>query len=159
MRLKCFAIPALTPDEAADEVSRFLASHRILTIDRKLVDDGPASYWAICVTYQQASEPSPAKYSKTDYRDLLSEEDFAIYARLRNLRKELAQREAVPAYAIFTNEQLATIVRERVSSVEQLGAISGVGTSKVQKYGDAMLALARQAFTSENQEQRVDATP
>ncbi|MFO7563887.1 MAG: HRDC domain-containing protein [Enhygromyxa sp.] len=155
MRLKCFAIPALTSDEVAEEVSRFIASHRILTIDRQFVADGSASYWAICVTYQQASEPSQSKHSKVDYREVLSAEDFAVYARLRVLRKELAQRDAVPAYAIFTNEQLAVMARERIDSLAQLGSIPGVGASKVQKYGEAFLTSLRQAPVEQG---AVDAT-
>lgn len=40
MRLKCFTIPALDPNDATDEVSRFLAEHRVLALDRRFVEDG-----------------------------------------------------------------------------------------------------------------------
>jgi hypothetical protein len=48
-----------------------------------------------------------SKRAKVDYRELLSAGDFVLFAKLRILRKGMAEREAVPAYALFTNEQLA----------------------------------------------------
>ena len=45
-----------------------------------------------------------------DYKEILKSEDFAVFARLRDLRKEIAQAEAVPVYTVFTNEQLAQLV-------------------------------------------------
>jgi superfamily II DNA helicase RecQ len=33
---------------------------------------------------------------RTDYREVLSEPDFAVFARLRILRKQVAEAEAVP---------------------------------------------------------------
>ncbi|MCA9712505.1 MAG: HRDC domain-containing protein, partial [Myxococcales bacterium] len=123
MRLKCFSIPALDPDASSEEVSAFLAGRRILAIDRQFVEDGAASYWAICVTYQPG-EPGDtaamARRPKVDYREVLSEEDFAVFAKLRALRKQLSDREKVPAYALFTNEQLATMVRDRVHDTKAL---------------------------------------
>jgi superfamily II DNA helicase RecQ len=47
----------------------------------------------------------------------------------------------VPAYALFTNEQLAAMVTRRTRSLEALGAIDGVGKSRVEKYGPAFLAI------------------
>ena len=43
---------------------------------------------------------------KVDYKEILSEEDFIFYSKLRELRKELTNNEALPVYTFFTNEQL-----------------------------------------------------
>jgi len=59
--MKCFAIPALAPDDIAGEVSRFLEGHRVLTVDRQFVADGAASYWAVCVTYLESGAREPAQ--------------------------------------------------------------------------------------------------
>jgi hypothetical protein len=48
---------------------------------------------------------------------------------------------ADPAYALFTNEQLATMVQMRPDSKEALGDIPGVGPQRVEKYGDVFIAL------------------
>jgi superfamily II DNA helicase RecQ len=59
---------------------------------------------------------------------------------LRTLRKTLADQEGVPAYALFTKEQLADMVRRPVLSLEGLAGIDGVGQARVEKYGDAFPA-------------------
>ena len=55
--------------------------------------------------------------------------------------RHLPEREGVPAYALFTNEQLAAMVRSRVGTATGLGAIEGVGKSRIEKYGAAFLEL------------------
>jgi superfamily II DNA helicase RecQ len=57
------------------------------------------------------------------------------------LRKEIAAAEAVPVYTIFTNEQLATMVREHVITKGDLEKIAGVGDARVLKYADRFLAV------------------
>ena len=143
MRMKYFSIPALSPGPAEDELARFLDGHRILTVERHFVDDGAASYWAICVSHVRSDsrEPTPKRPEKIDYRESLTPREFTIYSRLRNLRKSLADREGVPPYALFNNEQLAIMARERVVTRERLASIEGVGPARIEKYGDAFLGL------------------
>ena len=64
---------------------------------------------------------------KVDYREVLSPEDFAVFARLRQVRKEIAQDDAVPVYTVFTNEQLAQMVQGRATTKAALEKIAGVG--------------------------------
>ena len=49
----------------------------------------------------------------------------------------MAQIEAVPVYALFTNEQLAQIVQRRCRSRNDLAGIEGIGENKIEKYGDS----------------------
>ena len=39
---------------------------------------------------------------RVDYREVLSAEQFEVFSKLREVRKEVAEREAVAVYAIFT---------------------------------------------------------
>jgi superfamily II DNA helicase RecQ len=71
----------------------------------------------------------------------LPSEEFAVFSRLRDLRKELAQTEAVPIYALFTNEQLAQMVQHRCHSKSDLAQIEGIGESKIEKYAERLLPL------------------
>ncbi len=138
MKMAFFAVPALDPGDAGQDLNRFLGAHRVLAVDRQLVSPAQGAYWAICVSYHDGQDGgAPIKRGKIDYKEVRSETDFAVFARLRVLRKEIAQREGVPAYALFTNEQLAAMVTQRVRTPEELGALSGVGPSKVEKYGQA----------------------
>lgn len=79
-----------------------------------------------------------------DYKEVLSPEDFVTFARLRDIRKELAKTEQVPAYAIFTNEQLAAIAKALPVSASALSQIGGVGENRVEKYGTQFLKLLKE---------------
>ena len=146
MRVKFFACSCRGDDETSDSIDQFLNSHRIVSVEKNFVQDGHASFWAICVTYVDqtaASRPPASKRGKVDYREILPQAEFAVFAKLRNLRKQIADREGVPAYALFTNEQLAAMVTRRVSTQTALRDIDGVGEARIQKYGADVLAILR----------------
>ncbi|MCP3869359.1 MAG: hypothetical protein GY703_14895 [Gammaproteobacteria bacterium] len=146
MRMKFFTIPALAFDKTEGELNRFLAANRILGVDRQFIADGVNSHWCLCISYHEA-ESSPAavkRRGKVDYKELLSERDFTIYSRLRDLRKRLAEQQGIPLYALFTNEQMATMIQRRVSTLAQLQEINGIGEGRVEKYGRAFLELLEQ---------------
>ena len=141
MEIRVFTIP-IHDRHAVDELNRFLAAHRVVSIDPQFVPDGQNSAWSICVT-MQSGEPartSAKQKDRIDYREVLSESEFHLYAKLRTLRKELSEKEGVPAYTLFTNEHLAEIVRQTVISAERLAEINGVGPARVEKYGQAFLS-------------------
>jgi superfamily II DNA helicase RecQ len=144
MKYCFFSIPATTPDEAQEAMNRFCATHRVVHVEKQFVQDAERSYWALCIGYlDQDNGAPPARKGKVDYREVFNEQDFALFAQLRSLRKTLAEQEGVPAYALFTNEQLAAMVQNRVASKAELGSIDGVGTARLDKYGEAFLRLLR----------------
>lgn len=59
MKLHFITVPIHGSDAAEEELNRFLASHRVLAVDRQLVTDGPRSAWAICVAYTETEPTSP----------------------------------------------------------------------------------------------------
>ena len=135
---------------AEDDLNRFLTSHRVIGVERQLVEDGPRTAWAVCVTYveQGGAADTTAKEPRKpsiDYREVLPPAQFEVFARLRALRKETAQREGVPPYALFTNEQLAEMVQRGIRSREGLATIDGVGPARLEKYGEAVLEVLRAA--------------
>ncbi len=145
MRLKFLAVPIVDGEEAATELNRFLAAHRVLSVDRHFLQDGSNSTWCFCISYVESGErPPPNKRGRIDYKEVLNESDFIIYAKLRDLRKQLSEQEGVPAYTLFTNEQLAAMVQQGVNSRAQLLEISGVGEGRAKKYGLAFIELMQQ---------------
>ncbi len=136
--------------EAQEELNGFLRSHRVLAVDRYFVDQGTNSFWSVCVDYLEGATGSERHNGrggkpKVDYREVLSAEDFAVFAQLRQWRKEAATAEGVPVYMVFTNEQLAHMVRQRVATKTDLAKIDGVGDARVEKYGEAVLEILRRA--------------
>ncbi len=142
MKYKVFQISAIDSADDVEELNSFCASNRVAEIDKQFVSNGRNSFWSFCVSYVENDRSQRIK-SKIDYREVLDEKDFALFAKLRDLRKKLAESEGVPAYALFTNEQLATIVREQVTSMEDLGNISGVGQTRVDKYGQKFVDVVK----------------
>ena len=61
------------------------------------------------------------------------------FAALRDLRNDL--RDGKPAYVVFDNKTLAAIAAAAPTSLRDLGRISGVGPAKLERYGDAVVAL------------------
>ena len=78
---------------------------------------------------------------KVDYKEVLKPEDFEVFSRLRDWRKAEAEQEGVPVYGVFTNEQLAEMVRQRAGTKAALKGIAGVGEARVEKYGAAQGGL------------------
>ncbi|MFD6952818.1 ATP-dependent DNA helicase [Nocardiopsis sp. TSRI0078] len=73
--------------------------------------------------------------------DCPSSYDEALLERLRDWRREIAQEQKVPAYVVFTDATLQAIAEQEPTSLTQLSAVSGVGAVKLDRYGDAVLAL------------------
>ncbi len=65
--------------------------------------------------------------------------DLALFERLRAARMELAKEAGVPPYVIFPDTTLVAMARERPETPDGLLAISGVGQSKLERYGAAFL--------------------
>ncbi len=86
---------------------------------------------------------------KVDYKEVLSEQDFTVFAELRGLRKEVAERAGVPAYAVFTNEQLASFVRDKAMTKEAMERVPGVGSSKIRNYAEVFLPVLIKFFGKE----------
>ena len=147
MKFEFFSIPACNPGEGKQELNAFCGSHRIATMEKQFVPNGDQSYWAICVSYLENDKKIiAAGKNKVDYREILEENEFAVFVKLRSLRKALADHGGVPAYALFTNEQLADMVRGRVTSLAGLSSIPGVGKGKIDKYGKKFLDILQKEF-------------
>ena len=65
--------------------------------------------------------------------------------RLRHWRLETARAAGVPAYVVFHDKTLAAIASARPASLAELIRVSGVGESKLRKYGDEVLEVLRAA--------------
>ncbi len=67
-----------------------------------------------------------------------------VWEALRSKRNELAQEQGVPAYIIFHDATLMEMVEYHPTTLHELSQISGVGSSKLEKYGDEFLVVLNQ---------------
>lgn len=74
---------------------------------------------------------------------------MGLFNILRDWRSQRCKKEGVPPYIIFTNQQLAMIVKKRPQSISELTKIEGIGNGKAQKYGDDVLSISKINIESE----------
>lgn len=67
--------------------------------------------------------------------------DDPLAGTLRAWRLERARRDEVPPYVVFNDRTLAELAAVRPSSVNELLAVHGLGTTKVRRYGEELLSL------------------
>ena len=63
-----------------------------------------------------------------------------LWEHLRALRRAIAQELEVPAYVIFHDKTLKEMTRARPTTRQALLAVSGVGETKADRYGDRFIA-------------------
>lgn len=147
MKLHFATVPARDPGDAAVELNTFLARHRVVGVEKHLVGETGAAFWAVCVTYtdsKPATSASQPKRGRIDYRDILNDHDFAVFAELRKLRKQFSERESIPPYAVFNNEQLATMVTKRTITIAAFKAIEGIGPARIDRYAAPFIARLKE---------------
>jgi ATP-dependent DNA helicase RecQ len=66
-----------------------------------------------------------------------------LFEALRQKRREIALAQGVPPYVVFADKTLAAMVAERPQSLTEFARLSGVGEHKLERYGEAFLAVIR----------------
>lgn len=133
---RTFFVPLGDGGEAQEALNAFLRSKRVLGVERVFARTG----WAFCVEWLEGGRDTARNPPKVDYREALSPADFEVFSRLRRKRKELAESDGVQVYTVMTNEQLAEMVRLRVTAPEELRKIEGIGDARIAKYGADFVA-------------------
>jgi len=99
-------------------------------------------------------EPSPrargATAPRSNQRQLvsvakaeLSAADSALFERLRELRKRIADDKGVPPYIIFNDATLVALATKRPANLGDMARIPGVGAYKLNQYGDQFLEVVQ----------------
>ncbi len=145
MQIKFFTIPVINADNRNDELNKFLRTNKILEIENHLTQINNNAYWCLCVKYfENGGYFTTTDKQRVDYRDELDENTFKIFARLREVRKQIAMEEAVPAYAVCTDQELASIAKLQEITVLGIRSVKGIGEKKVEKYGERIVKLINQ---------------
>ncbi|MCR5263123.1 MAG: DNA helicase RecQ [Clostridiales bacterium] len=99
---------------------------------------------------EKEKKPVPDKKLKTgsgaaspERGDGMVDDDIDLFARLKALRKRLADARGVPPYVIFSDRTLIEIVKRRPETPQALLSCSGVGMKKMEMYGEFFLKEIR----------------
>ena len=85
--------------------------------------------------------PEAERVKKAEKKKAGVEYNKALFALLRQKRKELADEAGVPPYVIFSDKTLAEMAAYYPQSITSLLTISGMGQVKLQRYGEAFLEI------------------
>ena len=85
---------------------------------------------------------APAKKVKAA-ASLETDEQRALFERLRALRKQIADAEGVPPYVVFSDAALRGMCVDLPQTDDEFLAVNGVGPAKLKRYGDAFMREIR----------------
>ncbi len=74
----------------------------------------------------------------------LTEQDEALFEKLRRLRAEIAKEEKVPPYIVFSDKTLVHMCAMKPETKAEMLSVSGVGEFKYEKYGERFLQSMNQ---------------
>ncbi len=131
---------------ATDKLDEMVASDEIISAADHLffLDGLPYLTLVVChrerpqnfIRSTQAREPS-----RKDWRTGLDPIEACLYDALRTWRAEEAKKEGVPHYLILNNRQMAEVASQQPTTLTALQTISGIGGSKVDKFGRDIVQL------------------
>ncbi|MCJ8168811.1 DNA helicase RecQ [Atopomonas sediminilitoris] len=90
---------------------------------------------------REQHQPARSAARGSAARDLVRSDERDLWEALRTLRKQLAQEHSVPPYVIFPDATLLDMLRQQPTSLSQMAQVSGVGARKLERYGEAFLAV------------------
>lgn len=117
------------------EGRRFLNDRETLTLTRRLDDEYTPRRAASTAGGQSAA---PAEY------------DAELFQELRALRTQIASRRGVPPYVVFGDVTLRQMAAYFPQSRDSLSRIHGVGSVKLEQYGDEFLAVITEYAQARN---------
>lgn len=136
MQVRIFSVcPEQNPE--GEELNKFLRTHRVLNVSECWSEQKQA--WQYSVRFIGEEKPEPLRTSKTDYRELLSDEEFERFSRLRSARKRLAEEDQVPVYVVFTNAELAQLAVLPTLDEAAMQTVKGIGEKRVERYGARLI--------------------
>ena len=102
------------------------------------------------VWLRRDAEPVKRTNSKAERSSRLREafegaNEDPLWQALKAKRMELAREQGVPPYVIFHDSTLLEMLNRKPQSLTEMGQISGVGQSKLTKYGDDFLQVLEDA--------------
>ena len=88
-------------------------------------------------------KPRRSREARERVQSVLGAESQALFDALRAHRRVLAEEQGVPPYVIFHDASLVEMAERRPRSLDEFGAIPGVGATKLERYGETFIEVIR----------------
>jgi ATP-dependent DNA helicase RecQ len=98
----------------------------------------------------RVDEPAPKREKRHERKtiaagqlNIAADYDARLFDQLRALRRRLAEQQGVPAFVVFSDATLQAMTAARPTDRQAMLRVSGVGPAKLERYGEAFLAVIR----------------
>ncbi|MFU0777417.1 MAG: hypothetical protein ACFWT4_04140 [Citrobacter braakii] len=78
--------------------------------------------------------------------------DRKLFAKLRKLRKAIADEENIPPYVVFNDATLIEMAEQMPVSPSEMLSVNGVGMRKLERFGKEFMALIRAHVDGDDEE-------
>lgn len=157
MQYRVFSIPILGGEGEQEQMNRFLRSVRVVETRKELVTVDMGCFWTFCITFLPLYGGKPTDERKNSREETakkreqleasMSEDERARFSLLCNVRTSIAHEESVPAFAVFTNKELAEAAKFPFEVFQEANPPAGVDKKRWKLYAQRLFeALAGDAF-------------
>lgn len=142
MQYKIFSVSTISGEQEEERMNKFIRSVKVVATKSQFCQNADMEYWTFCITYMptQKSEEERQRKTRIDYREVLGENEFAKFAEMRKVRKTISERISIPAYAVFTDAELAEMAKVEEASIENFMKIDGISEKQMNAYGAEIIA-------------------
>ncbi|MBW2014442.1 MAG: HRDC domain-containing protein [Deltaproteobacteria bacterium] len=137
MSIRIFTI-AFDPDKKLfhdEDLSTFLLNKYVKKLYPEFFQINDRAFWTVFVEYETIVK------SEKPNSNGLNEAENLLMKRLKEWRKEKADKEGIPVFIIATNKQLVDVIKRRPVSQEALREIHGFGKKKIERYGAEIVKI------------------
>jgi hypothetical protein len=135
MQIQIFTIPIMGGEKLLEEMNVFLRSKKVLQVKEQLVNHSDGIFWCYSVRYVDDVSVAEREKAKVDYREVLGEVAFGRFTAMREIRKKVALDDAVPAYAVLTDGELAELAKVEVITAATLKNVKGTTATTITASG------------------------
>lgn len=149
-RLSTFGIGKETDEYHWQSIVRQLIILGLIDIDSKYLtvsltpDAAKVLRGQVVIQLRKQVLKPKVKKEKTKFQKpeaFSADEDVALFKMLKDIRREFAKAENIPPYIIFHDKTLMEMVVVKPKTLEDMEQISGVGSRKLEKYGEVFLKI------------------
>ncbi len=150
MQVQLFNIPVFDEQNGLEEMNSFIRGHKVLEITQNFFQYNELAYWSFCIKYLDSKKTEQiTKNGKKDIKSLLNKVQFNRFTTLRESRRIISKEDAIPAFAVFTDDELINLSKLDEINLSSMKTIKGIGSKKAEKFGQRIIELFNKKIKDE----------